>query len=223
MSWFQLDPESLAARAHGQVLPSLSASLWRGILGFTAVSVAGFLPWGVFGRWFRGHGGELPMYIACAVVFVVLSGLLLHRLIIGTGSLPRFYKLFSLAFTAYSVAWIAGWTTLRGHAGSLAGLLAGTAVMGLIFAAAFDAWREVLKVILALFVFNSAGYFIGGVIEGALIGVPECSVGGVTLARPTQLMLAMMQWGVCYGIGLGAGLGLAFHLCQKQARALVGA
>ncbi|MDB6140699.1 MAG: hypothetical protein JWO94_3771, partial [Verrucomicrobiaceae bacterium] len=70
---------------------------------------------------------------------------------------------------------------------------------------------------------NSAGYFLGGWIEGLLIGIPECSVGGITLARPDQLMVAKMQWGVCYGIGLGAGLGLAFHLCQKQARALLGA
>jgi hypothetical protein len=34
----------------------------------------------------------------CAIVFIVLSGLLLHRLIIGPGSLGRFYKLFSAAF-----------------------------------------------------------------------------------------------------------------------------
>jgi hypothetical protein len=32
------------------------------------------------------------------------------------GSLTRFYKLFSLAFSAYSVLWIAGWMTHRGHA-----------------------------------------------------------------------------------------------------------
>ena len=133
------------------------------------------------------------------------------------------YKLFCPAFAAYSVAWIMGWMTLRGHPGSLAGLLAGTMVMGWMLATAFDARGEVLKVVAALFVLNSIGYFIGGWIEGALVGIPECSVGGVALAKPTQMTLAKMQWGICYGIGLGAGLGVAFHLCQTRARAVLAA
>lgn len=221
MSWFQLDPPSLAARAQDSAVPSLGASIGRGIIGFTLVSVAGFLPWGVFGRWFRFAGGELAMYLVCAVVFIGLSGLLLHKLIIGQGSLSRFYKLFTPAFAVYSVAWIAGWMTLRGHTGSVVGLFAGTAAMGLMLALAFDALGQLGKVIAALFVLNALGYFIGGEIEIAMIGMPECTVGGVTLARPTQVMLAKMQWGVCYGIGLGAGLGVAFYLCQSRARALL--
>jgi|SRR5579871_2758161 len=32
----------------------------------------------------------------------------LHRLIIGSGSVWRFYALFAVAFTAYSVGWIIG-------------------------------------------------------------------------------------------------------------------
>ena len=220
MSWLQLDPESLASRAQGSPAPTLGASLRRGIVGFTLVSVAGFLPWGVFGKWFRGHGGELAMYAVCALVFIVLSGLLLHRLIMGKGSLVRFYQLFGVAFTAYSIAWIAGWMALRGHAGSLAGLFAGTAVMGWILSTAFAATGQTWKIIAALFVLNSTGYFIGGMIEEALVKICECS-GGVPLAKPTQMLLAKMQWGVCYGLGLGAGLGLAFWLCQTRARALL--
>lgn len=221
MGWFQLDPESIAQRAQTTAAPTLSASICRGVIGFTLVSIAGFLPWGVFGRWFRGPNGELTMYIVCAVVFVVLSGVLLHRLILGAGSLSRFYKLFTIAFTAYSIAWIAGWMILRGHLGSVAGLLAGTAVMGVILCLAFDALGQLGKVIAALFVFNALGYFIGGEIEVALIHMPSLSIGGTVLARSTQVMIAMMQWGVCYGIGLGAGLGIAFHLCQSRARALM--
>ena len=221
MSWFQLDPQSIANRARGSAAPSLGASLWRGIIGFTIVSVAGFLPWGVYGKWFRAQVGELGMYVACAVVFIVSSGLVMHRLIIGSGSLSRFYKLFTPAFAAYSVAWIIGWMKVGGHPGSVVGLLSGTAIMGWMLATAFDARGETLKVIAALFVLNSIGYFIGGIFETALIGIPECRIGGVTLAKPTQLILAKMQWGVCYGIGFGAGLGFAFHLCQSRARALL--
>jgi len=33
------------------------------------------------------------------------------------------------------------------------------------------------------------------------------------------LMVAMMSWGLFDGLGFGAGLGLAFHLCQSRAGA----
>ena len=147
------------------------------------------------------------MYAVCAVVFLVLTSPLLHRLIIGRGSVSRFYKLFGLSFTAYSVAWIVGWMTLRGHPGSIAGLLSGTVVMGCMLAAAFEAWSAVVKVILALFVLNSIGYFVGGVSEAAFIR--------------EHALAAKLSWGVFYGLGLGAGLGLALHFCQERARKLL--
>ena len=57
MSWFQLDPKSIAERAQvdgaDANIPTLASSLWRGVIGFTIVSVAGFVPWAVFGRWFQ--------------------------------------------------------------------------------------------------------------------------------------------------------------------------
>lgn len=209
MSWFQLDPQSIAERARtaNSTVPTLGASLMRGIIGFIIVSVAGFVPWAVFGKVFKQIVGEAGMYAACAVVFIVLTGLLLHRLIIGPSSLSRFYKLFVLSFALYSVAWIAGWMLLRGHAGSLVGLLVGTIIMGGIFAAAFDAWAGALKIILALFVLNSIGYFVGGPIEAALI--------------EEHPVTAKLLWGVTYGAGLGAGLGLAFFFCQERARKLL--
>lgn len=210
MSWFQLDPQSIAdrARAAGSQAPSLWASLARGMAGFTLVSVAGFVPWAVFGGWFHQRGGEAVMYAACAAVFILLTGPLLHKLIIGPGSMARFYKVFGPSFILYSAAWIVGWMALRGHPGSVAGLLAGTIIMGVMMAAAFDARGAVAKVIAALFLLNSAGYFVGGIVEGALIR--------------QHALAAKLMWGVLYGIGLGAGLGLAFHLCQERARALLG-
>ncbi|MBN8418861.1 MAG: hypothetical protein J0L73_08105 [Verrucomicrobia bacterium] len=209
MSWFQLDPKSIAARARtaGSPVPSLGASLTRGVIGFTLVSVAGFVPWAVFGQQLRPLVGESGMYGVCALVFLALTSPLLHRLIIGPGSVSRFYKLFGLAFTAYSAAWIAGWMALRGHPGSLAGLFFGTMVMACMLVAAFDALRIIVKVFLALFVLNTVGYFVGGFSEAALI--------------KEHALAAKLSWGVFYGIGLGAGLGLAFHFCQAQARKLL--
>ena len=34
-------------------------------------------------------------------------------------------------------------------------------------------------------------------------------------------LIAKLQWGVCYGLGFGAGLGIAFYLCQDRARTLL--
>lgn len=224
MGWFQLDPERLADRARkaGVPAPSLGASLLRGTLGFTVVSVAGFAPWALLGGFFSRIGGEAGMYAACALTFIVLSGLVLHKLILGPGSLGRFYGLFSIAFTLYSIAWIVAWMKIGGHAGSLIGLFSGTLVMGAIFALAFEAGilAGVLSVA-ALFLLNSAGYFLGGVVEQAIAAMKEMKLLGVHLDKRQTFTVAMLSWGVFYGLGLGAGLALAFHFCQAKARALL--
>ena len=210
MALFQLDPESIAARvrAAGETarVPTLAESITRGVVGFTCVSIAGFLPWPIFELWFRGLG-EMHLYLACTIVFIGLSGVCLHKLILGPGSLSRFYKLFALAFPAYAALWVAGYMTLRGEAGSIVGLLGGTAAMGAILCLAFYAPRRMPAVIAALFVLNTLGYYAGGWMMGELIG--------------THRFAAMLSWGVGYGIGFGAGLGVAFHLCQARARALL--
>lgn len=222
MSWFQLDPESVVdrVRASGQPLqvPTLVASLLRGVLGFILVSVLGFAPWAVAGGWIYERIGEAGLYAVCALVFIGTAGLLMHRLIIGPGSLPRFCLLFAPAFAAYSAAWIVGWMALKGHPGSVVGLLAGTTLMGWMLARAFDARREAIKVIAALFVLNANGYFAGGLLEGALMHAE-----GIPLSSQAQGVLARLSWGLCYGAGLGAGLGWAFYLCQTKTRALLAA
>ena len=209
MSLFQLDPQSIAARVQASRqpprVPSLGASILRGILGFTLVSVAAFSMWPMIDRWFPWMG-ETGLYVASTAVFIGLSGPLLHRLIIGPGSLARFYKVFTLAFTAYVIAWAAFWMWLRSDAGEMLGLLGGTAAMGAILAFAFDARRSVVKIIAALFVLNAIGYRAGGWIEGKL--------------AIDHRLAAIMLWGICYGAGFGAGLGMAFHFCQARARAV---
>ena len=210
MPLFQLDPQSIVARVRAanepSALPTLGASVVRGVIGFTLLSIAGFAPWPILDLWFR-HGTEMQLYIFCTAIFIGLSAPLLHRLIIGPGSLLRFYKLFAIAFIAYAAAWVVFWIWLRGREGEIAGLLGGTIAMGAILAFAFDAQRSVVKIIAALFVLNAAGYFLGGWFEGKL--------------AIHHRLAAMLFWGVCYGIGFGAGLGLVFHICQTRARAML--
>ncbi|HTI71764.1 MAG TPA: hypothetical protein VMF06_17445 [Candidatus Limnocylindria bacterium] len=225
MSWFGLDPQSIAARfaqaGPSARVPTLVESVVRGVLGFTAVSVAGFVPWAIGGRWLHRSVGEVGMYIACALVFIVLSGLLLHRLIIGPGSLSRFYKLFGIAFTAYSAAWIGIYIPLGGDAGGSYGLLAGTMVMGGLFSLAFGAPSAAAPSIAALFLFNCLGYFGGGWVEGVIGHNTALSIAGHTLSKANRMTLAMLSWGVCYGAGLGLGLSLSFYFCQAPARRLI--
>ena len=207
MALFQLDPRSIASRVRLSSalmpVPSLPASLARGTVGFMLVSVAGFAPWPIFERWFRAQG-EAALYLTCTAMFIGLSGPFLHRLIIGPGSMPRFYKLFTLAFAAYAVVWVALWMGLRGDLGSIAGLLGGTAAMGVILALAFDAKRAIVKTIVALFVLNTLGYYFGGRVAGKL-AIDHRAAG-------------MLLWGACYGLGFGCGLGFAFYFCQERVR-----
>src|SRR5437868_6134628 len=97
--------------------PSVIGSVALGSLGFMLVSVAGFAPWAFAGRALHHAIGEIGLYLVCAVVFIGLSGAGLHRLIIGPGSLWRFYVLFAAAFSAYAIGWMIGWMSIRGNIG----------------------------------------------------------------------------------------------------------
>jgi hypothetical protein len=222
MAWFQLDPESIANRVRSSgapvKIPPLGMFLSRGIIGFMLVSVAGFAPWALgLGRTI----GEAGLYAACAIVFIVLSGPAMHKLVIGPGSLSRFYKLFTPAFILYSIGWTVAWMMLTRPLGDEAsgaiGLLAGTAAMGLMFALAFNASRSMFQIIAALFVLNALGFFIGGWAYGGIASMDNEMFGG----RNTKRVIAMLSWGVCYGIGFGAGLGLAFYYCQSGVRKIL--
>jgi len=225
MSWFQLDANSVADRVQSSArpcdVPSLGTTLLRATVGFTVLSVLGFAPWALAGRWFHRQIGEAGLYCVCAMTYIGMSAPLLHRLIIGPGSMSRFYKLFSATFAAYSVLWILGWMTLRGHPGSVVGLLAGAVAMGLMMVWAFDVQAAAMRVVLALFLLNAIGYFVGGWIEGAFLGAKSIVLFGTTMTKPVQGMVGKSLWGVCYGLGFGAGLGVAFHLCQAPVRKLI--
>jgi hypothetical protein len=203
---FQLDPENLTARARsGGSPPSLGESVARGALGFMVVAAIGFAPWAIFEAWFRSMR-EAQLYTACTLAFIAASGPMLHRLIIGPGSLPRFYKLFGLAFTAYAGAWIACWTTLHGREGELLGLATGSMVLGAVVAFAFRASaRAWIGSIASIFAGNLGGYYLGARLYET--------------NSHTHRYGAMIAWGVCFGLGFGAGLGLAFYLSQGVARA----
>jgi hypothetical protein len=206
---FGLDPEAIAKRALSGAnrprIPGPGESITRGTLGFMVVAAIGFAPWAIFEKWFRSMR-ETQLYIACTAAFIVASGPLLHRLIIGPGSLSRFYKLFALAFLAYAGAWILPWVALRGDMGEFLGLCAGSIMMGGIVAFAFRAKLAIwLIAITSILVGNLAGYYAGSWFYHE--------------HSQDHRYAAMTAWGVCYGLGFGAGLGYAFFVSQSAARA----
>jgi hypothetical protein len=226
---FGLDPQSIVDRvkASGQTpcIPTLSASIRHSMIGFTLVSLGGFAPWVLAGRWFYRNVGEAGLYAVCAMIFIGLSGPLLHRLIIGPDSLIRFYTLFSLAFLAYAVTWTVAWMTLArttgGVAAGIIGSLAGIAAMGALLAWGFRTPAAMLKIIAALFATNLVGYFIGEWGYNAVAALKEGNALGIVLGNSTRGILSKTAWGLFYGLGFGAGIGWAFHTCQTEARRLI--
>jgi hypothetical protein len=222
MSFFGLKPIEVLARieaAGGKAgVPTLAQSLIHGILGFTIVSLAAYAPWAFAGRWFYRTIGEPGLYAVCAAIFLGLSGLLLHRLIIGPGTLGRFYGVFMAAFLAYAVVWCAAWFGLRGKAGEWVGSLAGTFVFAAVLAWAFGAGKAFVRIAVAVFVLHSIGYFAGGWAYAEVGAETELKLLGVTFSKAAKAALARLSWGLGYGLGFGAAIGYAFHACQEPVR-----
>jgi hypothetical protein len=189
----------------------LSLAILRGSLGFAAVSVAGFAVWACAGKWLYTRVGEAGLYLTCALVFVALSGLVLHPLVRGPGSLMRFYRIFLPAFGAYAVAWSAAWFLLRFGLGEWLGSLAGSVLLAWMIARGLGHCRSLVKVSVVVFALHSAGYFAGGRLMGWLMGSAHAGLlGGHHFA------LAQLSWGLLYGLGTGAGLGYAFFTFQIE-------
>lgn len=223
MSWFELDPQNVANRAQRAKMapPSLLSSLVQGIVGFMFVGMAGFAPWAFAGMWLHNTFGEGAVYTACALAFIACSGPALHRLMIGPGSLSRFYKVFALAFGAYAATWIFCWMMIAGETGCLIGLCLGAIIMGWLLAHAFGAARTALPVIVVLCLFNLLGYYGGSALQGAITRSSKITMQLIALGIARPVIFSQLLWGASYGVCFGAGLGLSFYIVQGQARALL--
>lgn len=180
---------------------SLIASVSRGALGFALVGVASFAVWALGGRVFAPLGGEKAMYAGCTLVFLLLSGLLLHPLVQGQGSYGRFNRAFFPAFFLYALVWSVLWFALGFGLGEWLGSALGALVFVMMCACCLGGWRAVPVATVVLFVTHSAGYFLGG-----------------ELYYPSDRGMVMkLVWGLCYGLGFGAGIGYAFWALQRAA------
>jgi hypothetical protein len=182
-----------------QDLSSLGRSLLIGGLGFGFVSLCVFATVAFAERWMYAQLGLLGAYLTWTALFILLGGGVLGALVAGKWRLPKFYLLFGAAFFAYAVGWITAYFILRDGLGEWIGSLAGSILMGVVFAAGFGVVRTTLNLSAMLFVANSIGYFLGSALNNAFKG----STG-------------MLLWGGVYGLGLGAGLGAVLYFAQNQ-------
>jgi hypothetical protein len=196
---------------------TLPGSVSRGTIGFTMVSLAGFAVWAFGGKWFYTNVGEAGLYGACTVVFIGLSGLLLHPLVGPPRRILRFYKIFIPAFFVYAAVWSLCWFKWRFGVGEWLASFFGCAAFAIVLAIAFKNSRLLALAIVILFALHSAGYFAGD----WFYKWTSASNGrdALHLSKSAASLIAKLGWGICYGLGFGAGIGAAFHLLQKAARA----
>lgn len=223
MPVFGLHPEAVQSRIAkaGIVVdsPSLGRSIASGSWGFTIASLVVYGSWALHGRAMYQTLGEGGAYAVWAIVFIALAGALLNPLVIGPGSLGRFYLLFATAFSAYAVLWSASWFLIRGRAGEWVGSFAGSAALALLLCAGFGMRRGCGKVVLMLFLLHSAGYFAGSVLHDFLRGTGSDQWLHHSFDRATRSWMSKLAWGFAHGAGLGAGLGFTLHQCQSGLRA----
>lgn len=182
---------------------SLRRSLLWGGLSFGLVSLCVFATVAFAERWMYARLGLSGAYLAWTLLFIIPGGAVLNALVVGARRGIKFYLLFGAAFFAYAVGWVSAYFMLSGGvAGEWVGSLAGSVLMGLVFAAGFGVLRTAPVLCVILFVANSAGYFVGSALND--------SIGG---------RAGMLLWGAAYGLCLGAGLGAVLHVAQEARRA----
>ena len=183
------------------------------MVGFAVVSLAAFGVWAFGGRWFHGRGGEVAMYAATAGVFVLLTGLLMHPLVIGANRIRRFYGAFAPAFLAYAILWSALWFWLGFGAGEWIAAFLGSAAFVAITGWRLGSQRDLARAVAVFFVLHTAGYFAGGHAMQFLVSLSQQKPVPF-LDKRSLVILAKLSWGLFYGMGFGAGMGYVFAVFQ---------
>lgn len=188
-------------------------SILHGALGFALVGVLSFSIWAFAGGWFRGRGGEPVMYAAIALVFLALSGLLLGPL---AGGMKRFYRAFLPAFSLYACLWSAAWFALPDRRGEWLGAALGCVAFVAVVRWSLGGSGGWLWLTGLFFLFHTAGYFAG---SWAMYDFWLGSFKAGTLGEMTRAEAALygkLSWGLCYGLGFGAALGLLFRRTRSD-------
>lgn len=197
----------------GRALNPREATL-RGAWSFALVSLTGFSVWAFAGRWFYRNIGEAGLYAAIALVFLGLSGLLLHPLVQGPRQHRRFQTAFLPAFLVYAIVWGAAWFLMKDKAGEWIGSAAGCLAFAAVACLILRQPRAIPACAAVLFVTHSAGYFLGDRFMSWLTA-PGLASPFPSATKAQLGSIAKLGWGLLYGLGFGAGLGFTFHRASR--------
>ena len=205
MKFLGFYPESVAARVRAAAAPprllTLGQSIGFGAGGFCLVIVILMAIAAVTDHPLKKYLGDKGGYAFNALLFILMAGAVFRRLVIAPAPVLRVYVLFAAAFLLYVAAWIAAYRPFRIVLGEWLGSLAGGTGLGLLFATAFDAPKQAIKVILVSCITSSAGYFGVKVLYQYIPGIAGA-----------------LFCGAAYGLVMGTGFGYALYACQEPAR-----
>ena len=188
-----------------------------GALRFTVVSLLAFGFWASADRRTYRQIGEGGLYAGCLLIFILASVVWLRPLASPPfRSIGRFAARFGLVMLVYAIAWCAAWFILKGKLGEWCGSLAGSFVLGYGIVRLFGNGKNGLLVSLFVFALHSGGYFLGDLVFSATTRGAWATPLVQHLGKPLAGVVTKLLWGLWYGLGMGAGLGIAFREANEQ-------
>ena len=189
---------------------AILSGAWR----FAVVSVLAYGFWAIQPKILPKNYGEPATFVGCLIAFAVFAEIFLVPLVHPPDARRKFNGSFIPAFVIYAAVWSACWFALKFGRGEWLGSAVGCAAFAFILGKRLGAREGYCKVILFLIVAHSAGYFLGGRLFFWI--VPRTGFLD-SLSKQEVSMLAKLSWGLCYGLGFGAGIGYAFDVFQRAA------
>ncbi len=189
----------MSVLAHQPLSRILIAGTWR----FTVVALMGFAPWALGGSWFYRNIGEIGLYSVCLAVFLFAALLLLPPLLTGEQRYRRTASSIIPAYTLYAIIWCVSWFVLGGKLGEWIGAIIGGTAFVLVCAWRLGKPRALFVACLLFVSVHAGGYFAGDA------AMTWCKAQGFPKS------IGMWAWGLCYGLGFGAGLGYVVAVCQQ--------
>ena len=195
---------------------SFMRAIFSGAWRFAVVSLAGFGFWALEPAMLPKRFGEMGVFLGCLLFFCGFAEIFLINLVHEPNRRKKFNRSFVPAFVTYAIVWSACWFALKFGRGEWLGSALGCAAFAFILGKQLGAREGYCKVILFLIIAHSAGYFLGGKVFYMARHPPDALA---SLSKDQVWTLAKLAWGLCYGLGFGAGIGYAYDVFQKAAPA----
>jgi hypothetical protein len=189
---------------------AILSGAWR----FALVSVLAFGFWALEPKFMPKSYGEPVTFAGCLVAFAVFAEIFLVPLVHEPNARRKFNGSFIPAFILYAVVWSACWFALKLRSREWIASALGCAAFAAVLYWRLGAREGLWKVILFLIVTHAAGYYLGGKVFYMARHPPDFVA---SWSKENIWMAAKLMWGLCYGLGFGAGIGYAFDIFQRAA------